>query len=120
MFDLCKMEFKDLIVYQKALEVSSEIELKVLSIIDIDRDLKDQLRRASNSIILNIAEGSSRLSPADRKNFFVIARGSAFECIAVLDIVSNSKKLHFVEIKNLLEEISKMLFKMISNLTKKI
>lgn len=110
------MEFKELIVYQKALQVYSELETKVLSMKTLDRSLKDQLKRASISIILNIAEGSSRFSPADRKNFLVISRGSAFECVAVLDIISMSTKQTFSELENTLEEISKILYKMISTL----
>jgi four helix bundle protein len=35
--------------------------------------------------MLNIAEGTSRFSNKDRKNFFVIVRGSAFECVAILE-----------------------------------
>ncbi len=63
---------------------------------------------------------SSRFSKADRKNFFVIARGSAFECSAALDKIENSQKKNFSDIKSSLEEISKMLFKMISNLKNQI
>ena len=123
--DLYKMQFKDLTVYKKSLQVISEIELNVLSIsvpiaIGIDPNIKDQIKRAANSIILNIAEGSGRFSPADRKNFFVIARGSVFECSAALDKIEVSHKCGFVEIKSVLEEISKMLFRMISNLTKNV
>lgn len=105
------MEFKELIVYQKALHVYSVLETKVLSMKTLDRSLKDQLKRAAISIILNIAEGSSRFSHADRKNFLVISRGSAFECIAILDIMSTTTKQDFSEIEIALEEISKMLYK---------
>ncbi len=69
------MEFKDLIVYKKSLEVVSELESKVFVLTNLDKSIKDQLKRASSSITLNISEGSSRFSPADRKNYFVIARG---------------------------------------------
>jgi four helix bundle protein len=110
------MEFKGLIVYQKALQLYSELETKVLSMKTLDRGLKDQLKRASISIILNIAEGSSRFSSADRKKFLVISRGSAFECLAVLHIISLSTKQTFPELENTLEEISKILYKMISTL----
>jgi four helix bundle protein len=50
-------------------------------------DLRDQLERASSSIVLNIAEGAGRVAKADRARFFAIARGSATECAAVLDVL---------------------------------
>jgi four helix bundle protein len=48
-------------------------------------ELADQLRRASLSISLNIAEGAGRISPPDKRKHDAIARGSALECAAVLD-----------------------------------
>jgi four helix bundle protein len=49
------------------------------------RELRDQLTRASLSIPLNIAEGVGRFSAADKARFFAIARGSAMECVAIVD-----------------------------------
>jgi four helix bundle protein len=49
--------------------------------------LRDQLDRASVSIVLNIAEGAGRRFARDKANFFTIARGSATECAAVLDLL---------------------------------
>lgn len=48
---------------------------------------KDQLDRASTSIPLNIAEGNGKFSPKDRARFFEMARGSALECAACLDVL---------------------------------
>ena len=73
MFDFCKLD-----VYQKAKAFCILIH-KLIANQNFDRTTNDQLRRASFSIMLNIAEGSSRFSNKDRKNFFVIARGIAFE-----------------------------------------
>jgi four helix bundle protein len=50
--------------------------------------LRDQLDRASVSIVLNIAEGAGRRTPADKGHFFTMARGSATECAAVLDLLA--------------------------------
>ncbi|NNM95671.1 MAG: four helix bundle protein [Bacteroidia bacterium] len=82
-------DFEKLDVYQKAKSFNKEV-LKYLADTDsLNRTTKDQLQRASLSIMLNIAEGSSRFSKADRKNFFIIARGSAFECVAVFDFLKD-------------------------------
>src|SRR3954462_9700795 len=48
---------------------------------------KDQLDRCSTSVPLNIAEGNGKFSPGDRSRFFEIARGSAMECAACLDVL---------------------------------
>jgi four helix bundle protein len=49
--------------------------------------LRDQLDRASVSIVLNIAEGAGRFSPPDKARFYAIARGSATECGALVDLL---------------------------------
>lgn len=48
---------------------------------------RDQLDRASTSIVLNLAEGNGKRSHADRCRYFDIARGSAVECAACLDVL---------------------------------
>jgi len=49
-----------------------------------DKDLADQMKRAANSVLLNIGEGERRAG-GDRKRHFRIAAGSAAEVRAVLD-----------------------------------
>ena len=49
--------------------------------------LADQLKRAAASVPLNIAEGAGKVTRAERRRYFGIARGSAMECGAVLDAV---------------------------------
>src|SRR6266581_9172849 len=52
---------------------------------------KDQLDRASTSIPLNIAEGNGKCSNADRARFLEVARGSALECAACVDVLAVRK-----------------------------
>ena len=52
-----------------------------------DANLRDQLRRASLSCVLNIAEGAGQRSRAQKRHLYAIARGSAMECAAVLDVM---------------------------------
>jgi four helix bundle protein len=49
--------------------------------------LRDQLERASVSILLNLAEGAGRFAPADKARLYSIARGSAMECGGILDVL---------------------------------
>ena len=86
-------DFEKLDVYQKAKSFNKAVYKFIKEIDNLDKTYKDQLRRASFSILLNIAEGSSRFSKADRKNFFVIARGSAFECVAIFDFLKDENLL---------------------------
>jgi len=115
MFDFEKLE-----VYKKAKAYNASIGL-FLKETKLDTATKDQLRRASLSVVLNLAEGSGRFSKADRRNFFVIARSSIFECTAILDFLKDEEVLS-LELYNSFyssaEEISKIIFAMIKNLSK--
>jgi four helix bundle protein len=51
--------------------------------------LSSQIRRAALSVHLNIAEGASRRSQAERKRFYEIARGSLIEVDTALDLVKD-------------------------------
>ena len=115
MFDFEKLE-----VYKKAKSFNAGIR-QFIKETKLDTTTNDQLRRASFSIVLNLAEGSGRFSKADRRNFFVIARSSIFECVAILDILKDEGKLS-IELYNSFysnaEELSKIIFSMIKNLSK--
>lgn len=112
-------DFEKLNVYQKAKQFNKEVYAFLKNSKTIDSVSKNQLRRASLSIMLNIAEGSSRFSKADRRNFFVISRGSVFECVAVFDFLKDesilTEEMHTHPYQQA-DELSRMLFTMIRNL----
>ncbi len=57
-------------------------------------DLRDQLLRASESIVLNIAEGAGRFGADDKRRFYRMACGSAMECAGALDLLHNRNILN--------------------------
>jgi four helix bundle protein len=76
------------------------------------RSIADQLRRASESIPLNIAEGSSRYSRADKLNYLRVARGSVFECAAIIDVLrtmSNAPMAKLDHFEKSLGNVARML-----------
>ena len=52
----------------------------------LDRHLKDQMLRASSSVVLNLAEGSGKSTLKDRRRFFQISFGSLREVQAIMDL----------------------------------
>ncbi|MBN2727942.1 MAG: four helix bundle protein [Bacteroidales bacterium] len=111
-------DFEKLDVYQKAKAFYSKTKL-FLKESKIDSISRDQLQRASFSIVLNIAEGTGRFTPADKSHFYVTARSSLFECIAALDTLHDENLIadqKFNEFYSDAEDLSKILFAMIKGL----
>ncbi|HXM32987.1 MAG TPA: four helix bundle protein [Chthoniobacterales bacterium] len=69
---------------------------------------KDQLDRASTSIPLNIAEGNGKFSGKDRARFLEIARGSALECAACLDVLVARKLTTPAQIEGAKENLARI------------
>lgn len=67
--------------------------------------LGDQLRRAAASIVLNLAEGHGRLTRAEQARFTAIARGSALECLAVLDLLAGDTRTEAVAARQVLVRV---------------
>jgi four helix bundle protein len=77
-------------VYQEAIAFCGWVG-ELLSQISAKAAAKDHLDRASTSLPLNIAEGNGKFSTVDRARFLEIARGSALECAACLDVLAVRK-----------------------------
>jgi four helix bundle protein len=65
----------------------------------------DQLTRASTSIVLNIAEGAGKHSKADKRRYYLTARGSATESAALLDVCQRLKLLADVDYQTGKEQV---------------
>ena len=81
------LDYERLDVYQCALQFAA-LSFQVLEKMPRGHgELADQLRRATISIPLNIAEGAGKTTDRERARFHAIARGSAMECAAIVDLL---------------------------------
>ena len=68
-----------------AFSVAKELVLAVIAGKITDATLRDQALRAAKSASLNTAEGASRLTNADKKRVFAIARAEAAEAATAVE-----------------------------------
>ena len=111
--------YENLDVYKKAYETNQKVYRLLKENKAIAPYTKNQLGRASLSIMLNIAEGSAKFSDKDRRNFYITARGSVFECASLINFLCDESEIAAnwrEELCARYEEISKILFTMIRNL----
>lgn len=105
-FDHEKLE-----AYKKALAFAQWSE-GILERVPKSAAVHSQLDLARTSIMLNIPEGNGRFTPGDRCKFFDIARGSALESAACLDLMFTKRLLSDAELnqgKVLLKDIVSLL-----------
>ena len=106
-------DFKDLIVWQKAMELAAETYLIVKKLPKEELfALSDQIRRAAISIPSNIAEGQGRNSTKEFIHFLAIAKGSKAELETQLLLCVKVNYLNSSEIGtaiNLVQEVGKMI-----------
>lgn len=108
--------FEKLIVWQKSMNLA----VKLVKLADglpskYQYSFSDQLRRAALSIPNNIAEGAGRKSRKDSAMFYSIAKGSTYESMNILILLSRlnlieAKAFDFNSVETEIEEIVKMLY----------
>ena len=82
--------YRRLDVYQNAKQLAIEINQTLKKFPAEERfALSDQLRRASTSVMFNIAEGFGRYTPKERIRFLDIANGSALEVSSELELAES-------------------------------
>ena len=75
-------------VYQLSVSYLTSAKVIIKSLPPGNADLANELRRASFSIALNIAEGAGKTGKDDKRRYYSIARGSALECAAIIDVIT--------------------------------
>ena len=115
--------YKDLLVWQRAVDISVEVYAISASFPKEEVfGLTNQIRRASNSISLNIAEGYSRNSAKVYLNFLNIAQGSLFELesgIILAERLQFAESESLIKLFNLITEESKMLRSLMNKIEEK-
>ena len=108
-------DFEKLDIYQ----VLRDLNYKVFSFLNEDKKIdpyvKDQWKKVSQSSVLNLAEGTGRMTIPDKKHFLTISRGSIFECVALMQQVFDQGQIEtklYEEFYEKYEQASKMLLGM--------
>lgn len=116
---MLKLAHKKLVVWEKSLVLVAEVyKLSKSFPRDEQFGLTSQLRRASVSVISNIAEGFARSSEIETKRFLEIARSSLVE---VDTQIETALKLNYLNEKDIIDltESSNHIFAMLTKLIKK-
>lgn len=109
-------KFEELKVWQRALELSNEVDLLARSFPKIEQfSLVTQIKRAADSVVLNIAEGSTGQTIPEYKRFLSIALRSAIEVVACLFICQSRKYIEEIVFQRFYSEYE-IICKMITSL----
>lgn len=109
-------EFEELNVYQRARELTNRVyEVTRDGTFARDFGLVDQIRRASVSIMSNIAEGFERGTNAEFVQFLYIAKGSSGEIRAQLSVAFDQKYISQADYEDL-TDLCRRISGMLSNL----
>ena len=82
MFDFEKLE-----VYQEIRSLNKKLLPLIFKFQNKEPYLADQLKRAGLSVQLNLAEGTGRMTDADKKRFYIMSRSSVNECVSILQSI---------------------------------
>lgn len=114
---MATQSFRDLIVWQKAGDFSTEVYKQFRNLKDFS--FRDQIQRAAISIPNNIAEGYARRSDKSLRNFLLIAKGSAVEVESMLFIAYKLGYINLQDSNKLVEKVQEIQ-KLLSGFIKKL
>jgi four helix bundle protein len=80
-------DFEKLDLYNELKQLNLMVYQTIKGLTDVDPFVIDQWKKASLDSVLNLAEGTGRMTPTEKKQYYTSARGSIFECVAILDML---------------------------------
>jgi four helix bundle protein len=98
-----------LIVYQKAASLYADCSTLTQNVRRRHWPLAEQLLRAVSSIALNIAEGATEFSTGDKARFYRMARRSAGEAAAALDLLERTGAIPSAEAEIVVQELDQVI-----------
>ena len=112
-------EFQNHNVYKLSKELYRET-IDIVEKVNMSKTMNYQLSRSALSVVLNISEGSGRFTRPDQRHFFVMARSSLFETIAIIDLLGDTGLVGQHDIDELYrkaDSLSRILLSMIRKLS---
>ena len=113
-------KFESLIIWQRTFDLTDEIHNCALVFPKNEMfSLVNQIKRAGDSVVLNIAEGSTGLSKTEFGRFLTIALRSAIEVVACLMLARKRKyitEVVYLKLYDDYQQLCKMITKFRDNL----
>jgi four helix bundle protein len=103
-------DFRDMGVWQKSFALLIEIYDLIKKFPSDERHaLTEQIKRAANSVVHNLAEGYGRYEPKDKTRFYKIYRGSAYESMSQILVATSQNYLNEELSENIIERYKKLI-----------
>jgi len=119
-----RLSHKDLILWQKAMDLASLVYLASLELPKTELfGLTSQLRRAGTSIPSNIAEGSARRSTKEFLYFLHVARGSMAELetqVLLAHKIGYFSEIRALELQESIDDVGRILSAVIAGLRRRL
>lgn len=108
-------DFEKLDLYQELKRLNFQVYKTLRTIKAGDAYIIDQWKQASLASVLNLTDGTARMTPADKQHYYTMARGCVFECVAMIELARELGYItddEFDEFYLGYEKVSKMLLGM--------
>ncbi len=108
-------DFEKLDLYQLVKNINIEVLKHIDCHDEISEYLSERWKEVSMEVVLNLVEGTGKMSTSEKKEYLTTARGYVFECVAVLETIKGMEQIteeDFTSFYDDYEQASKMLLGM--------